>query len=152
MGWVEKGVDLCDFFKPYVGEFMGVSYDSPAPPPFVAGNHIIREERLRDFVTAELSRLLSVGAIAREATPPTILLPLGVEPDKPRLILDARFINLWCPSENMQYETLRHFQQGINQDDWLFSLDHKSGYHHVPLTESSWHYVGFQWEGEYYTF
>ena len=93
-----------------------------------------------------------MGAIARESVAPMIVLPLGVEPDKPRLILDARYLNLWCPSEEMQYETLRHFQQGIDVDDWLFSLDHKSGYHYVPLTEDSWQLVGFQWEGAYYTF
>jgi len=104
------------------------------------------------FVSEELGRLLAVGAIAQEAGPPLVILPLGVEPKKPRLILDARYLNLWCPSEDMQYETLRHFQQGIAADDWLFSLDHKSGYHHVPLVESCWQYMGFEWEGLYYTF
>ena len=151
-GWVSEGVDINDFIKPFSGEFMGKIYDSPSPPPFMAPNHVIPDRRLTQFVTDELERLLLVGAIARESTAPRIVLPLGVEPDKPRLILDARYLNLWCPSEEMQYETLRHFQQGIDVDDWLFSLDHKSGYHHVPLTESCWQLVGFQWEGAYYTF
>ncbi len=150
--WVSDGVNINDFFKPFSGEFMGREYNSPCPPPFVAPNHVIHDQRLQQFVTDELARLLLVGAIARESVAPMIVLPLGVEPDKPRLILDARYLNLWCPSEEMQYETLRHFQQGIDVDDWLFSLDHKSGYHHVPLTEDSWQLVGFQWEGAYYTF
>jgi hypothetical protein len=151
-GWVEKGVDIRDFFKPFSGEFMGDYFSSPTPPPFAASNHVIRDPLLRTFVSEEIARLLQVGAIVPEQNAPLITLPLGVEPDKPRLILDARYVNLWCPSEDMQYETLRHFQQGINVDDWLFSLDHKSGYHHVPLAESSWQFMGFQWEGQYYTF
>lgn len=151
-GWVTAGVDIRDFFKPFADDFMGKSYRSPKPLPYHADNHVIREPALHAFVTEELGRLLAVGAIAREATPPLVVLPLGVEPKKPRLILDARYLNLWCPSEDMQYETLRHFQQGIAVDDWLFSLDHKSGYHHVPLVEACWQYMGFQWEGQYYTF
>jgi hypothetical protein len=151
-GWIDEGVDIRDFIKPFSGEFMGREYNSPSPPPFAASNHIILDPILRTFVDDELARLLGVGAIAREHEPPMIVLPLGVEPTKPRLILDGRYVNLWCPSEEMQYETLRHFQQGINVDDWLFSLDHKSGYHHVPLAESSWQFMGFQWDGQYYTF
>jgi hypothetical protein len=52
----------------------------------------------------------------------------------------------------MRYETLRQFQHGLDVDDLLYSLDHKSGYHHVPLTPESYGFVGFRWRGVFYTF
>ena len=52
----------------------------------------------------------------------------------------------------MEYKSLRQFQHGLDVDDLLFSLDHKAGYHHVPLTPKSYKYVGFYWRSRYYTF
>jgi hypothetical protein len=34
----------------------------------------------------------------------------------------------------------------------MFSLDHLSGYHHVPIVKSSRKYLGFRWEGKYYQY
>ncbi len=44
------------------------------------------------------------------------------------------------------------FQQGISPQDTLFSMDRKSGYHHVSLQATSWKYFGFQWECTTYVF
>ena len=32
----------------------------------------------------------------------------------------------------------------------MFSVDHKSGYHHVALHHSAWEYFGMEWEGVRY--
>ena len=53
------------------------------------------------WVTTEVEQLVSTGCIARWAdvadislfTKPHMVLPLGVEPKKPRLIWDARWLN-----------------------------------------------------------
>ena len=36
--------------------------------------------------------------------------------------------------------------------DFVFTLDLKSGYHHVDIREDCWTYLGFEWRGQYYVF
>ena len=35
---------------------------------------------------------------------------------------------------------------------FMFSIDHKHGYFHCKIHESSWKYFGFEWEGHIYVF
>lgn len=36
--------------------------------------------------------------------------------------------------------------------DLLFTVDLKSGYHHVDVDPSFWQFLGFEWQGRYYVF
>jgi len=92
------------------------------------------------------------GALQEVPDRPLVVMPLGVAENatKLRLIYDAQYLNLFCKSPDMRYESLRQFQRGIGPADEMFSLDHKSGYHHIPLTEASSRYVGVHWGGRYY--
>jgi hypothetical protein len=103
-----------------------------------------------DFVTGELANLSACGAIVEVKAKPRCVLLLGVEPLKPRLILVARFVNLWCEPPDMSYDTSREFQRGIEANDFLFSMDFKSGYHHIKFKKSSRKFFGFSWQGKYY--
>jgi hypothetical protein len=154
LSWLQYGVHLPDFFKYFRGRFAGLHFDSASPPRFSAPNRPMPDPTHRDFVTAEITRLLQIQAIQISETIPHVVCPLGVVDNrsKLRLILDARFTNLWSPSPPMSYESLRQFQHGLDIDDLLFSLDHKAGYHHVPLTPDSYKYVGFKWQTHYYVF
>jgi hypothetical protein len=154
LGWVSKGVDIHAFMRRWNGTFMGRTYDSDTPPPFQARNHPTPDVVERMFATVEIERLIKSGAIAQQDKAPTCVLPLGVVKGskKLRLILDARYTNNWCRPEPMSYDSLRTYQRGIHHDDNLISLDFKSGYHHVALTESSSQYFGFKWKGLFYTF
>ncbi|CAI7860190.1 unnamed protein product [Closterium sp. NIES-53] len=40
----------------------------------------------------------------------------------------------------------------IQPNDWMLSVDLKSGYHHVDIHPTCWKYLGFQFEGNYYFF
>ena len=152
--WISDGVHIPDFFRHFRGRFAGVNYDAPSPPRFHAPNRPMPDEIHRDFVSAEIKRLLQVNAIQISAEMPHIVCPLGVVQNKGklRMILDARYTNLWSPSPPMRYESLRQFQHGLDVDDLLFSLDHKAGYHHVKLSPESYQYVGFRWRSVFYTF
>jgi len=154
LGWVAQGVDVHAFMRKWSGSFMGKDYDTDTPPPFAARNHPMPDGAERMFATVEIERLIKSGAIARQDKAPTCVLPIGVVKGskKLRLILDARYTNNWCRPEPMSYDSLRTYQRGIHHDDNLISLDFKSGYHHVALTEASSQYFGFKWKGKYYTF
>jgi hypothetical protein len=154
LSWIEDGVDATSFMRHWKGRFANKSYDSDLPQPFAARNHPMPEADLRGFATLEVRNLLATGAIAKVATKPTCVLPLGVVrgSKKLRLILDARYTNSWCTPDAMSFDTLRTYQQGIHQGDCMISLDFKSGYHHVPLDNRSAQYFGFKWRNEYFTF
>ena len=155
LGWVRDGVDVDAFVKPYTGTYEGVVFDHSSPPQYHARNLPIDPEH-ESFVRETISDYLRSGAVVRANQRPRMVHPLGVASHpttgKLRLILDARALNLFTPSDEMQYETLKMFKQGIGPRDTLFSIDHKSGYHHVNLRESSWQYFGFQWERVTYVF
>ena len=152
MAWLRDGVDAERFMFPYEGMYNRKWYRARIPPPFKAANHPVETPELNNFVSREIANLVQCGAVTASRSQPRCVLPLGVEPNKPRLILDARFVNLWCEPPEMSYDNLREFQRGVRPNDWMFSLDFKSGYHHIKLKESSRKYFGFEWEGVYYTF
>ena len=151
--WLTKGVSVFEFMKEFHGEFAAQNWAAATPPTFQRQNHPIDSAEFRDFADNEVAKLLRVGAIEAVDEKPHLCLPIGVVMGhKLRMIFDARFLNCWTPSPDMSYESLRAFQRGINQDDFVAQLDHKSGYHHVRMAEDSWQYLGFRWKGRYYVF
>ncbi|GJP62787.1 hypothetical protein CLOP_g19813, partial [Closterium sp. NIES-67] len=68
------------------------------------------------------------------------------------LILDLRKVNAHLEIPKFKYEGLNRVAELIRPGDWMFSIDLKSGYHHVEMHPSSWKYLGFQFEGAYYSF
>lgn len=81
--------------------------------------------------------------------------PLGVvpkPPDKYRLILDLRFLNLFLRATKFKYESIRAVFDLCQQGDFLFTVDLKLGYHHIDTHQDYWRFLGFQWRGQYYVF
>jgi ribonuclease HI len=154
--WARHGVDVRDFFTPFRGEFMGRSYDSLEPPRAVFNNHALSDEHT-SFVSGKIAEELRTGAIRRwglvgQVAPPHLVLPIGVEPSKPRKLNDARFLNLWCKDTPFSYEGLGTLPALADKGEFAFNIDHCSGYWHVPLTIESQTFFGFQWEGTYYVY
>jgi len=155
LGWVREGVDINAFIKPFKGEYEGVAYDHATPPLYHARNLPVAPEH-ESFVAETIADYVRSGAVRVVSHRPHMLHPIGVAVNptsgKLRMILDARALNLFTPSDKMMYETLSLFRHGIGPDDAMFSIDHKSGYHHVGLQAASWKYFGFQWDRRLYVF
>ncbi len=111
LGWIKNRVSVQPYFHPYKGTFKRELYNSDRPPqksfpnnkscqPFVS---FVRKTLLDRLKTGAISLLGRVGSVR----PPHLVLPLTVEPLKPRLCHDARYLNLWMR-------------------DMPFSLDHLS--------------------------
>ena len=93
---------------------------------------------------------LSTGAISLwgkvgEVDPPHLVMPLTVEPSKPRLCNDNRFLNLWIADRPFQLDHLRDIVRYTPLDSFQTICDDKSGYDHIFLKESGRKYFGFQW-------
>ena len=83
---------------------------------------------------------------------PHMMLSLGVEPKKPRLIWDARWLNLMCRHLPFAMDGVGKVAQCAWKGAYQVTIDHKAGYHHVALSTESWQYFGFEWKGEFYIF
>ena len=68
------------------------------------------------------------------------------------MIFDLRKLNAFLKECPFQYATLRRSRAMFKPNDWLFSFDLSSAYHHVGLKPEEWKYFGFRWRGVEYVF
>ena len=80
-----------------------------------------------------------------EVAPPRLVLPLTMEPSKPRFFVDARFLNLWMGNSPFSLDKLRNVPRYVYQASPMSKIDDKSGYDHIFLTEESMQYFGIRW-------
>ena len=79
--------------------------------------------------------------------PPAIVMPLSIEPSKPRLVHDQQYLNCFmrhCPFSLDQVVNLPRY---LARDSYHTKLDDKSGFDPFLLSEDSLPYVGAEWGG-----
>ena len=87
-----------------------------------------------------------------EVTPPHLVLPLTVEPSKPCLCHDERYLNLWIRDLPFRLDHLPDLPRYVLPGHFQTSFDDKSGYQHVLLHPSSRTYFGLEWNDVYFVF
>ena len=95
-----------------------------------------------EFISKEIRNRVITGAVRVWGVvgvddPPHLVLPLTVEPTKPRLCIDARFLNLWMKDMPFSLDKLSEVTRYVYPGSFMTKCDDKSGYDHVMLTESS---------------
>ena len=129
-------------------------YNAVPPPRIRLENHSSSNVH-QEWVTQQIVALLQSGAIIPFDDPHCVS-PLGVairERDgKKRLVLDNRFINMFIVCVSFRMEKLDLLSRIIASGEYMFSADLRSGYHHVPVHEDFWTFLGFTWEGVSYVF
>ncbi|GJP59917.1 hypothetical protein CLOP_g15789, partial [Closterium sp. NIES-67] len=106
-------------------------------------------------MTSDIADLLQSDVAVK--VPETTLIcvsPLKVveQRDKFRLILDLLKVNQELQIPKFKYEGLNRVAELARAGDWMFSIDLKSGYHHVDIHPSCWKFLGFQFGGHSYCF
>ena len=137
---IKKGVRIDQLFKPFKRNFKGSSYDSLFPPPMRLDNAKV------------YAGVLAVWGRVGEVTFPHLVLPLTVEPSKPRLCHDERFLNLWVKDLPFKLDHLPDLPRYVLPGHFQTSFDDKSGYQHVLLHPSSRTFFGLEWNGVYFVF
>jgi len=61
------------------------------------------------------------------------------------LVINLRYLNRYLWKEHFKYEDLRTVMQLFSPNDYMFSFDLKSGYHHIDIYPEHWQYLGFVW-------
>ena len=67
---------------------------------------------------------------------------------KRRLVINLHYLNQSLWKDKFKYEDLCTAMLMFQKDDYMFSFDLKSGYHHVDIYEPHQQYLGFQWAYE----
>jgi hypothetical protein len=62
-----------------------------------------------------------------DVDPPHLVLPVGVDPSKPRKLHDARFLNLWLCDCPFKFEGLHLVPDVVSAGDNGLSVDDSSG-------------------------
>jgi len=145
--WLASGVDVVKYF-----------IDGVPPAPAEYRNRVPRE--FEAWTSKQIEEYLASGALRRwsstqeggsqRAPKPQVVLPLSIEPEKPRLIVDARYLNQHTQERPFTMETIGCVPALCPPGSTLVSADHKSGFHHVPLSTASQNFFGIFWKGEYY--
>ena len=124
------------------------------PPPYRQANH--QSALLHsDFVCDSISELTAAGCVKVVETTPHVCSPLSVVQNasgKKRLVVNLRYLNRYLWKQKFKYEDLRTAMLLFEKDDYLFSFDLKSGYHHVDIAQTHHSLLGFEWEKVYYVF
>ena len=112
------------------------------------GNHSSCN-KFSDFISHTLEERLLTGAVrvlgkVGEVAPPRLVLPLTVGSSKPRLCIDARFLNLWMRDSSFSLDKLRDVPRYVYPDSLMSKIDDKSEYDHVLLIEESMQYFGIR--------
>ena len=97
--WIRDKVRILEFARPFSGVYKRVKYASDMPPPKQFPNHTSCR-KFFEFISQEIMLRVTTGAFrvwgkVGVDNPPYLVLPLTVEPSKPILCIDARFLNLW---------------------------------------------------------
>ena len=134
LNYISQGVSVYDFFKPFKGQFKGKYYDSPLPPKMIFENNKI-SLKFQDFISNCILERVSNGSLSiwekkGECEPPHLVIPITVEPNKPRMCHDERFLNLWMNTPHVTFDPITDIPRYVDQDHFQTKLDDKSGYDH----------------------
>ena len=108
-----------------------------------------------EFVQTSIEELLVGGCIKQIELKPHICSPLSVVENssgKLRLVVNLRYPNKYLWKQKFKYEDLRTAMLLLERNDYMFSFDLKSGYHHVNVAEAHQRFLGIEWGGAYYMF
>ena len=154
--WIWNKISIFHFFRPFSENVKGQFYDSARPQSRQFRNNPSCRP-LAHFVRRTLLDRLRMGAISlrgrlEKLSRPSWFLPLAVEPTKPRLCHDARYLDLWMVDMPFSWDSLTKLPRFIGRDTYQTVLDDNLGYDHFLLTEDSREFFGIQWGGWFFVY
>ena len=154
--FLSEGVNVKQFFVPFHGTFQGRHFCSSEPPGMAFSNSPSCE-RFKDFISRTILERVSNGSLlvwgeVGKVHLPHLVMPITVEPSKPRMCHDERFLNCWIKDCPFTLDYITDLPRYVLRGHFQTSFDDKSGYDHVRLHPSSSTIFGLQWKGWYFVF
>ena len=97
VGWIKHGISVKEFIVPFKGQYRQEQFNHLFPP----NKHYPNNKKCkfyRDTTSREIEQKIAMGAIkvwgrVGTCSPPAIVMPLSIEPSKPRLVHDQQYLN-----------------------------------------------------------
>ena len=102
-------------------------------------------EQVQEWVNLGVLRKWEDVRTKNDPLIPTVVSPLGIEPSKPRVIWDGRYVNEFCRDIPFHMDNASKVAEVAWPNAYSFKLDHKNGYLHIPLHKQSWKFFGICW-------
>ena len=93
---------------------------------------------------------LAWGEVGKENIP-HLVVPITVEPTKPRVCHDERFLNCWIKDCPFSLDCIKDLLRYVGVGHYKTTFDGKSRYDHVFLHPSTYTFFGLEWEGRYFS-
>ena len=154
--WLQ-GVRIEEFLNSFTsGSFQGIELNSFYPAPQQFHNYV--PDEFKQFMDENVQEWVNLGVLQRwdkikspnDPDIPLVVCPLGIEPKKPRGLWDGRYVNEYCRDIPFSMDNAAKVAEVSWINAYLFKLDHKNGYFHVPLHKDSRKFFGVFWNDEYY--
>lgn len=99
MCFVRDKVNVTSFVVPFKGKFARKCFNSPFPPKMEFPNNPICAQ-FEEFISSTIIDRVKNGSLVfwgrvGQVEAPHLVMPITVEPSKPRICHDERFLNLW---------------------------------------------------------
>ena len=82
-----------------------------------------------------------------EVDPPQLVMPITIEPTKPRMCHDERFLNLWIKDYPIPLDYITDLSPYVFYGHFQTTFDEKSGFDLVRLHQSWSMFFVFWWAG-----
>ena len=113
LGWIKHGISVKEFIVPFKGQYRQERFNHLFPP------NNKKCKFYRDTISREIEQKIAMGVIkvwGRVGTcqPPAIVMPLSIEPSKPRLVHYQQYLNCFmrhCPFSLDQVVNLPRYLQ-----------------------------------------
>ena len=87
-----------------------------------------------------------------EVDPPQLVMPITIEPTKPRMCHDERFFNPWIKDYPIRLDCITDLSLYVFYGHFQTTFDEKSGFDLVHLHPSWSTFSGFRWAGWYFVY
>lgn len=156
VSWLREGVRVESFFTHFKGRFQGKSFDSDQPTETSFPNASSCKD-FDKFITDTILQRVQNGSLmvwgeVGVSKPPKLVMPITIEPGKPRMCHDERFLNNWIRDCPFSLDYLTDLPRYVLQNHFQTTMDDKSGYDHISLHPSSRAYFGLEWKGWYFVY
>ncbi|KAK3744016.1 hypothetical protein QZH41_004826 [Actinostola sp. cb2023] len=156
LGYLRTGVRVQDFLVPFKGDFQGQFYDTKTPPRASFPNSKSCTG-FEDFISTTLSQRLRNGSMSLwgkvgSVEPPHLVMPITIEPTKPRMCHDERFLNLWIKDCPLALDYISNLPRYVGAGSFQTTMDEKNGYDHVLVSQDSRSLLGLEWQGWFFVF
>jgi hypothetical protein len=138
-----------------LSEGLLIEWEEDPPPPLRARPFPPSDEHAI-MLDAEIQSLLAKDAIELcQSADVACLSSVFFVPKKGgqwRLVVNLKPLNQFVEKEHFQMEGLKEVRDIIRPNDWMFKLDFKDAYFHVPIHPRHRHYLAFEWRNVTYQY